>query len=35
MQKDKRFDFRVSVQEKAEIKDLADLHGMNVSTYVR
>lgn len=35
MQKDKRFDFRVSVQEKAEIRNLADLHGMNVSAYVR
>lgn len=35
MQKDKRFDFRVSVQEKADIRDLADLHGMNVSAYLR
>lgn len=35
MQKNRRFDFRVSVQEKTEIRDLADLYGMTVSAYVR
>ena len=35
MQKNRRFDFRVSVQEKTEIRDLAALSGMTVSAYVR